>query len=452
MQMVLRFSVVGLGMMSIIYEAASQENCDDDGACKASSAIGDAEEASSSIALNLLSKKDVTEEIEIGPEDSSVIEGNSVQNGMKQKASVGDGLEKVAETSIVNTASKHCRTALFGSECYKRVVWVQRVGIMEQPEWYPNLLATSSFEKVQKELHNKKEGHCDAPCAEEMDPSVVSGPNPKPETPIKLDSEHPFPEICNSAVPTDTDAIPAAAEMAQQDPKQATSALWTLPESDLDRCFDALVAKKAVDPEDRKYRRNWCWVGLKEFGCHKNIADRLGWAEMQRLSLAAGVTSNATYHPIQKPQVCDKRVFGGMTDWSQSAWSRARSWFGQHVNVYVLSLASSTTRRTSIRTLLEKWGIPFQFVDGVDMRKPDALETAKREGLVPTNYNVEKAQAEAYKPSNGMGAEGSIMGTIGCASGHFRAQNRGLNDSKAITLVFEDDVAPEAASSQDYGA
>jgi len=113
------------------------------------------------------------------------------------------------------------------------------------------------------------------------------------------------------------------------------------------------------------------------------------------------------------------------------------------VNVYVLSLATSVVRRTTIRTTLDMLRIPFKFVDGVDMRKRGGLEAAKKEGLIPMHFNATEAQAEAYNPRNGMGTAGSIMGTLGCASGHFRAQNKGVEEAKAITIVFEDDVSPE---------
>jgi hypothetical protein len=358
-----------------------------------------------------------------------------------------------------------------------------REGIIQHSEWYPNLSLTSSFEEVQAELHRKNECHCDAPCAETMDPSVLVGPWPsaflpdfqqethKPsirtleeplnsepllnrvadtiagvtqQMPIKLNPKPLNPEICNTAVPTDTDAIRIAAEVIQQDPKRPTSPLWTLPESELNTCFDALVTKNVIDPEDRKYKRNWCWVGLKEFGCHRHFYDHLSWAKMQQISLAVGATSNATFHPLQKPQVCDQQVFGGTSDWTQSAWSRARLWFAQHVNVYVLSLPTSVVRRTTMRTMLDTLRIPFKFVDGVDMRVHGGLEAAKKDGLIPMQFNATEAQAEAYNPRNGMGTAGSIMGTLGCASGHFRAQNHGVEkDPKAITIVFEDDVSPE---------
>jgi len=166
---------------------------------------------------------------------------------------------------------------------------------------------------------------------------------------------------------------------------------------------------------------------------------------MHHIALSAGVTSSATFHPIQNPQVCDQQIFGSTFEWSEANWIHARRWFAQHVNVYVLSLPSSTARRNVMRVSLGALRIPFQFVDGVDMRHPNSFDAAKKEGLIPASFDAARAQAEAYNPRNGMGTAGSIMGTLGCASGHFRAQTRGVNiRPKAITVVFEDDVSPEA--------
>mmetsp|Transcript_127358 Transcript_127358/g.254418 ORF Transcript_127358/g.254418 Transcript_127358/m.254418 type:complete len:657 (-) Transcript_127358:55-2025(-) len=384
----------------------------------------------------------------------------------RQRSTRYDGL------SVLVESAKQCQTALHGSECYQRVQWVMREGIIQHPDWYPDLTRTSSFEYVQAALHRKGECHCEDPCPAPVDPAVLVGPwpsaflmgasqgLPKPTSildsvaaklmgtkdpmPVKLNTTLQEATHCNVAVPTDAVAIRIAAEVMQLDPNHTTSPIWSLPQDDLNRCFEALVAKNVVGPEDRQYNRNWCWVGLKEFGCHRHFYDHLSWAQMQHISLLAGVTSSATFHPIRNPQVCDQQVFGSTTKWTESNWDQARRWFAQHVNVFVLSLPASIERRNEMRASLGALRIPFQFVDGVDMRHPNSFEAAKNEGLIPAPFDATRAQAEAYNPRNGMGTAGSIMGTLGCASGHFRAQARGVEKGKAITVVFEDDVSPEA--------
>ena len=35
--------------------------------------------------------------------------------------------------------------------------------------------------------------------------------------------------------------------------------------------------------------RQWCWMGMKEFGCHRVLDKRYTWAEGQQLAAAVGV-------------------------------------------------------------------------------------------------------------------------------------------------------------------
>jgi len=367
-------------------------------------------------------------------------------------------------TTTTTTAAileqKPCNTAAFNTECYNRVIWVMRDGVLQHPKWYPNLTVTSSFEEVQALLHEKNECNCDMPCAEAIDPSNVTGPmqQPFPNSQRKqgtialleqvadslvsqmFSTGGPF--ICNPAVKLATEVVQAAAEFLH--PSDKPSQKWELSDSTIDECFDALEAKEAVKAEDRKYNRNWCWVGLKEFGCHRHFYDHLSWRTMQDIAVEAGVTSNQTFHPLKNPHICDKPIFGGTRAWTESDWRTARQWFQDHVSVKVLSLATSVVRRATMRSTLSALAIPFEFVDGVDMRIAGALEAAVDEGLIPSSFNVTKAQAEAYRARENMGTSGSIMGTVGCASGHFRAQMRGVkHEPTSLTLIFEDDVSPE---------
>jgi len=130
---------------------------------------------------------------------------------------------------------------------------------------------------------------------------------------------------------------------------------------------------QTVKAEDRKYNRNWCWVGLKEFGCHQHFYDHLSWRAMQDLAVEAGVTSNQTFHPLKNPHICDKSIFGGTRAWTESDWHTAKQWFQDHVSVKVLSLATSVVRRAKMRSTLSELDIPFEFVDGVDMRIADVI-------------------------------------------------------------------------------
>mmetsp|Transcript_127359 Transcript_127359/g.254425 ORF Transcript_127359/g.254425 Transcript_127359/m.254425 type:complete len:710 (-) Transcript_127359:55-2184(-) len=365
-------------------------------------------------------------------------------------------------TTTTTSPNKTCKTAAFNTECYNRVLWVMRDGVLQHPKWYPNLTVTSSFEEVQALLHEKNECNCDMPCAEAIDPSTVTGPMQPPvpfphveqgtlaslfeqvaDSIVTQMAHTGGPLLCNPAIKLASQAVEAATKFLHPSDKPLHK--WELSDSTMSECFDALEAKEAVKAEDRKYNRNWCWVGLKEFGCHRHFYDHLSWRKMQDLAVEAGVTSNYTFHPLKNPRICDNSIFGGTRAWTESDWRIAKQWFEDHVSVKVLSLATSVVRRATMRSTLSALDIPFEFVDGVDMRTDGAFEAAVGEGLIPGSFNVTKAQAEAYRARENMGTSGSIMGTVGCASGHFRAQLRGVKHKPMyLTLIFEDDVSPEA--------
>lgn len=61
-----------------------------------------------------------------------------------------------------------CHTAVSGEPCFNAVLWNIRFGIYENPEWYPDLNQTSSFEEFQMYLMRKREPQmspCGEPCA-----------------------------------------------------------------------------------------------------------------------------------------------------------------------------------------------------------------------------------------------------------------------------------------------
>merc|ERR1712087_806948 len=57
-----------------------------------------------------------------------------------------------------------CRQAVEGEECYEAVMWAMDYGITSNPEWYPNLTASSPFEDFQGHFHNINHGNCPQPC------------------------------------------------------------------------------------------------------------------------------------------------------------------------------------------------------------------------------------------------------------------------------------------------
>lgn len=375
-----------------------------------------------------------------------------------QEAEEAVPVDPDATSTTQTTTEAPCSTAPFATECYKRVIWVTRYGVHQHPEWYPNITVMSTFEETQALLHKKGECGCPAPCAPPVDPSAIGSfpslsakeSDTKPlleqvaaAITTKLAKASLAPFICNPVLHMGGDFL-AKTEERPKSEEPANSSEWRLPQSSIDECFDQLLEKAIVREGDRQYERNWCWVGLKELGCHSHFYDHLTWSEMQQLALEDRGTANVSYSPLKRPEVCDLQAFGGTVPWKDNDWDLAREWFKQNVAVYILSLPASLERREFAKTRFGDLGIDFSFVDGVDMRREGAFEQAQKEDLIPQGFNVSMAQTEAYKARQNMGVAGSIMGTVGCASGHFRAQRHGLmHDPKYLTLVFEDDVSPE---------
>merc|ERR1719356_1401543 len=51
-------------------------------------------------------------------------------------------------------ATPVCHTAIEGEDCYGTVTWAMETGIFSNPDWYPNLTSSSSFEDFQARLHS----------------------------------------------------------------------------------------------------------------------------------------------------------------------------------------------------------------------------------------------------------------------------------------------------------
>merc|ERR1719210_2544770 len=87
---------------------------------------------------------------------------------------------------------------------------------------------------------------------------------------------------------------------------------------------------------------------------------------------------------------------------------------------------------------LQKLGINHTRIEGVDMRADGAIQGAKNEGIIPTDWDFKRAQTKANERYQAMGG---ILGTVGCASAHFRAQTVAYENTKVpMAIVLEDDV------------
>mmetsp|Transcript_71949 Transcript_71949/g.159224 ORF Transcript_71949/g.159224 Transcript_71949/m.159224 type:complete len:527 (+) Transcript_71949:89-1669(+) len=221
--------------------------------------------------------------------------------------------------------------------------------------------------------------------------------------------------------------------------------IWKLPEEVQKHCYAAIKQSPLGGVEDPK-GRNWCWVALKERGCHATLWNNhkarphFTWEEMRQKVVRLGaMPQTPTFEPLQDPQVCDSRDLGKAEHWSLRQWAAARKWFSDNVAVYVLNLPANHERWKFLSSHLERLHINATRVWGIDLRNRGALESAKREGLLTDSFDFKVAQASAKTDWNRMGG---ILGTVGCAAAHFRAQKAALKARKErpLAVVLEDDA------------
>mmetsp|Transcript_82681 Transcript_82681/g.246575 ORF Transcript_82681/g.246575 Transcript_82681/m.246575 type:complete len:604 (+) Transcript_82681:142-1953(+) len=227
-------------------------------------------------------------------------------------------------------------------------------------------------------------------------------------------------EFCNTSAP-----IPEAAMRT-----------WDLPDAWKRVCEMKNVKDKYPN------ERNWCWVGMNQM-CHWNLKQHFSWSTFQDMASSQGSCPSKDDHafsPIAEPQLCDRPENGEVKNWTKAEWAAARRWFKENVAVYVLSLPGLGDRRWAmISKRLEELHIWGTRVPGVDMRIPGALDAAKRQGFVEKDFNFSRAQKTAYEWKHDMG---SILGTVGCAAAHFKAQTKAIADGGPLAIIMEDDSWP----------
>eukprot|EP00443_Scrippsiella_acuminata_P021066 CAMPEP_0115188450 /NCGR_PEP_ID=MMETSP0270-20121206/11016_1 /TAXON_ID=71861 /ORGANISM="Scrippsiella trochoidea, Strain CCMP3099" /LENGTH=757 /DNA_ID=CAMNT_0002601631 /DNA_START=138 /DNA_END=2411 /DNA_ORIENTATION=- len=215
---------------------------------------------------------------------------------------------------------------------------------------------------------------------------------------------------------------------------------WDLPPATRSACYESLH-QNYMGKEVLPSGRNWCWVGMKRYGCHSRLGYRLNWQELNTMAVSAGALNPPEpFYPLLEPDVCDRRELGITRKWSVTELQIAREWFYANVNVYVLNLPMNKIRWKFMKARLTELFIKATRIEGVDMRMPGALQAAKKEGLIPQHFNLSRAKVDAWK----MGL-GGILGRVGCASAHFRGQAAAMEEStrKPLAIIFEDDVWPE---------
>lgn len=380
--------------------------------------------------------------------------------------------EDVISAAEERPEHKDCHTAVHGEECYRGVKWAMSHGIESHPLWYKGLTNSSSFESFQELLHRNGFKPCKRPCGFHKsklgkdlealswdDVKKAAGRESKPTSTSTWESSSTSSSSSTATTTTGTSTTTTTAKDKQRPalrrdaicspnyvpPPRAPAPVWKLSEESLEHCWQQMSRVAPQITGKGKFGRNWCWVGMKEFGCHRHLWKHWTWSQFQVQAIEEGATVPEPFQPLTDSAMCDKSDAGHVErQWTELNWAGAAEWFEENVALYVLSLPQSEQRKRTISKRLKQLGLPFEFVWGVDMTKDNALWEAKKEGLIPWEYDVERAQLEANAPQNDMGRDGSIYGTVGCASGHFRAQMTALKKTpnKPLTVILEDDVSP----------
>ncbi len=94
--------------------------------------------------------------------------------------------------------------------------------------------------------------------------------------------------------------------------------------------------------------------------------------------------------------------------------------------IFVISLPGSTARQAAISAQLERHGLAFSWLEGVNGRTLDEAEIRRV-------YSEERAQREGGRLLN--------RGEIGCALSHLKIYQQMQTDNVDLALVLEDDAA-----------
>lgn len=177
--------------------------------------------------------------------------------------------------------------------------------------------------------------------------------------------------------------------------------------------------------------------------CHANLKKHLPWTTIQERAAKNGNTvpvSLSPFFPLEFPELCDRPQNGVSRKWSTEDWKQSYRWAEDNLNFYVLNLPQDVKRWEKISARLDVLSVRAKRVQGVDMRVEGALDKAKAAGWVRQDFDFNASQTTANSQQQHMG---NILGTLGCATAHFKAQAQAIEDNGPLAVVFEDDSWPE---------
>lgn len=218
---------------------------------------------------------------------------------------------------------------------------------------------------------------------------------------------------------------------------------WSVSPMLMEKCWSHVNLRKNRTSRWKVSERNWCWVAYKDM-CHRSglRGDKhMSWNDIYNMVEleSPGLARQAElFHPLDFPEVCDRIHPEDSEPASPEEQSAAYAWARVNLSVYVLNLEQDVEKWKSISGRLKELDITAVRVEGMDMRKPGTLIAAKHQGYIPREFNFGRAQQVAYQQKHN---HGSLLGTLGCATAHFKAQAKAIASGSSLALVLEDDVS-----------
>jgi len=141
------------------------------------------------------------------------------------------------------------------------------------------------------------------PPAEEPPAPVVSPvPVPAPAPPMTT----PGATAASQAVEQeDANAAPILCSFGSPVPENLPPPVWNLPQAVRNQCWNQMLAVAPRLTRGGQFGRNWCWVGMKEFGCHRHLWAHKTWAEYHDMAVESGATVSDAFEPLKHPALCD---------------------------------------------------------------------------------------------------------------------------------------------------
>lgn len=228
-------------------------------------------------------------------------------------------------------------------------------------------------------------------------------------------------------------------------PEERRHTPFALPEAWRKGCENLADHPDDEDVQEEYPGRNWCWAWLKAQGCYWTRSHWTWWEAQERIALEGHAPDphELPLEPLLNASLCESRMLGYGPHHSDAALQEARDWVDAHVDIYVVSLPSEWRRWHNMQARLRRLGLDAARVPGVNAGDAEALQAAFEEGLIPESYDLQEAQSAAEPTIGG------IVGTVGCASAHFRALRRAAGElrragpERPLALILEDDAELE---------